>query len=385
MPSTPLSRREVLAAGIALASGCTANSTESVPAFDWPQFGRTPAKTGWLPDAELSVADGTPDWSRPIGGGIGTSLVASGDLICFGTANGVVAHDVADGGRRWRGDLRGTPTGTPAMAGGSVVATAVERPADPGSPAGQVAAFDAASGDRRWHRDLPEAGYVFAPTVADGSTIVRTADRALGLDDTGAVAWELDGLAAFEDPTYPGLADLSPAVHDGVAYVPDPGAVVAYDVDAGEVAWRRSVPKLRSAPAVADGRVFVASVTTGVYALDAATGAVEWHRAATGCWTTPTVTDDAVYATANGDLVALDRAEGTERWRVDLHGDAYAAPLAIGGTVVAGSIGRSAVGVDAASGERAWTFAGSATRNTPTAADGTLFVPDGGSLVAIRD
>lgn len=388
MLSSTISRRRLLAvAGATVLGGCAARSTDASSAFDWPQFGRTPAKTNANPDANLAISDGTPEWSRPVGGGILTSLVASDGLVCFGTDGALAAHGISDGDRRWRGDLRGTPTGTPAVSDGRVVGTSVDRPTDVDSSGGEIAAFDFSSGDRRWHHDLPDAGYVFSPTIASDGVTVRTAERALGLDLTsGDVAWELSGLDAFEDPTYPGLADLSPAVHEGVAYVPNPDGIVAYDTQAQTVGWQQAVPKVRSAPSVAGDRLFVSSVTTGLYAIDASTGDIEWHWKSTGCWTTPAVTADAVFTTANGSLVALDRADGSRRWEFDLHGDAYGAPLVVGDTVVATSIGRASVGVEIESGNSKWVFAGDGTRNTPAAVDGHLYVPDGDrSLTALLD
>jgi outer membrane protein assembly factor BamB len=80
---------------------------------------------------------------------------------------------------------------------------------------------------------------------------------------------------------------------------------------------------------------------------------------------TPTVTADAVYALgSDGDLVAVDRRSGKERWRRQLRTDfggvpgdwAYAeSPLVDGGTVVVAPGGRtSVVALDVATGKERW-------------------------------
>lgn len=389
-----LSRRQfLLAGGVTGLSGCIGRSTAGTSEFDWPQFGRTEAKTSAHSDAELDASDGSSSWSSPVAGGITTSLIATGGSVLFGTDNGISAFDGRAGDREWHATLPGTPTGTPAASGEIVVATATENPAEQTISGATISAFDISSGDSLWQRKLGDSEYVFSPTVTPDVAFVRTANRLLAVTlNTGTTEWELTDLPKFENPADANLVDLSPSVNENVVYVPNPDGVTAYDVERGRVAWTRELPKIRSSPAASGTRVFTSSVSSGVYALDASTGDVDWHWSGTGCWTTPAITRDTVYATANGMLVALDRSDGTKRWEFDAHGDVYGAPLVVGNTVVVGSIGWTAVAVDAGSGvlqspgERRWVFTGHGTRTAPAAADGQLYVPDGNqSLVAIAD
>lgn len=389
-----VSRRQFLiAGGVTGLSGCVGRSTSGTSTFDWPQFGRTEAKTSAYPNAELDVSDGSASWSSPVGGGIVTSLVTADGSVLFGTSGGISAYDGQVGDRQWHAPLSETPTGTPAVSRGTVVATATENPGDQTVSGAIISAFDVSSADLLWQLELEDSEYIFSPTVTANWVLVRTIGRLLAVTpDSGIIEWELTGLPKFEDPANTNLTDLSPAVSESVVYVPNPGGISAYDVEREEIAWNRELPKIRSSPAVAGAQVFASSVSSGIYVLDASTGDVEWHWSGTGCWTTPVITQDTVYATANGMLIALDRSDGTKRWEFDIHGDVYGTPLVVGDTVVAGSIGWTAVAVDTRSGilqspgKREWVFTGYGTRTTPAAADGRLYVPDGNqSLVAIAD
>ncbi len=93
--------------------------------------------------------------------------------------------------------------------------------------------------------------------------------------------------------------------------------------------WRSPVGGKPSAPAVANGMVYVGTDVSRVCALDAQTGARRWTFQADGRVSQPAVADGVVYvSTGGGMLYALDASAGTKRWSYHVGGD-ESAPSAI--------------------------------------------------------
>lgn len=103
--------------------------------------------------------------------------------------------------------------------------------------------------------------------------------------------------------------------------------------DGVTVRWQTEIPTRPAArPVVAAGSVFV-STAAGLRAYDLSDGSRQWGLDDAGqSWPkAPVVHDGTVYLgryDSNGPpLLALDAADGTERWRVDLRGDVSAPPV----------------------------------------------------------
>jgi outer membrane protein assembly factor BamB len=102
---------------------------------------------------------------------------------------------------------------------------------------------------------------------------------------------------------------------------------------------------------------------------------------------TPAIAHDMVYVTASrGQVIALDTAGGTERWRSDLGVKITAAPTVAGAVVLVGTESGVVFGLNAHTGERLWEFttAGMIT-GSPIVAGGTMYVAshDGGLYAVI--
>lgn len=151
----------------------------------------------------------------------------------------------------------------------------------------------------------------------------------------------------------------SPLVADGHVYQHarqgDDEVVWCFDLDSGDVRWRRSyaVPfKMggggewhgkgpKSCPIYANGRIFTMSITGVLSAWDAETGEALWRRdyasrfrKSTPYWgaaTSPIVDGDRVVVHFGGDdegvLVALDVESGDEIWSQGKDGASYSSPL----------------------------------------------------------
>jgi outer membrane protein assembly factor BamB len=124
----------------------------------------------------------------------------------------------------------------------------------------------------------------------------------------------------------------------------------------------------RSSPVVAEGKVITLGVSGTLSCLDAKSGSVVWRKDDfPGAWPrfhtamSPLITDDLCIAQLGkesaGAIVAYDLASGTQKWKWDAEGPAYASPvlLTVGGVrIVATLTARSIVGVAAKDGKLLW-------------------------------
>lgn len=132
-------------------------------------------------------------------------------------------------------------------------------------------------------------------------------------------------------------------------------AVVLLDRTTGEQLWRRGVPGPVAAGPLLEGELlYVATeaVPTGrVLALHLRTGKTEW-QVSSGSVTAPLALagDEVIVATDAGEVLALDRRSGRQRWRRPLHAGVRAAPVPTPAGVVVATIADTVYLLDAARG-----------------------------------
>jgi outer membrane protein assembly factor BamB len=116
-----------------------------------------------------------------------------------------------------------------------------------------------------------------------------------------------------------GTALSRPVIADGIVYVGgDDGWVRALDARTGDRRWRQSVDAAAGTPWLVDGRLHVPT-GDAVVALDPADGAERW-RTPTPNRAGLTVAQHGLYWLSGGELpavVGVD-ADGAERWRTDI-------------------------------------------------------------------
>ncbi|MDX1483013.1 MAG: PQQ-binding-like beta-propeller repeat protein [Alphaproteobacteria bacterium] len=225
----------------------------------------------------------------------------------------------------------------------------------------RIYVFDAASGRRLWARDLRPR---------------EEQDGTLG-----------GGLAAFGGRVY---------VTTGFAQV------LALDAGDGRVLWRRQVSApVRSAPTVADGRVFAVSTDNRTHALEAETGNPLWtHRGAVeqaallGSASPAYESGTLVVAYSSGELFGLRADNGRESWSdflsqrrrtsgISTIADIRASPVIDRGRVIAVSNAGVMVALSLASGTRVWQQAIGATETPWVAGDFIYLVSNDNVLLCV--
>ena len=260
-----------------------------------------------------------------------------------------------------------------------------------------------------WTHRTPGTIATSSPVISGGVAYIGIRDEN-GIENAGVDAVELaTGRTLWHFGT-DGSVNGTPAVHDGMVYVPSiRGTLYALDTASGRQKWKREAeypdsPVLRRSysyysPSIADGRVYWAYQTrtgkaaTGLLtALDPKTGAPIWETPMTGNRMsdgTPAVADGKIFVgeQLTDRVVAYDAATGTRLWQSANNpdgGSQDAAPTAAGGRVFIG-YDNGVIARDANTGAQLWSYRstgggfGDSTASAPAVAGNTLYMgfPDG--------
>lgn len=260
----------------------------------------------------------------------GATVVLADEVVAAGDYN-VVAFDRATGEFRWRFEPED------GYGPGIYLGDADRAAVFTGSPAGRMYAIDARDGSELWTTVIDDGGNttVFAPVVSDDVVVATyttfTAPATGGVVSleraTGRVRWRTAFPPASEKLAATNAAGGPLLVDEVVIATRGDGVVHAFNRDDGAVRWvltgvelpgRQSKDDFRSL--ARSGRTLVAGSLTGVVdGYDIGTRQRKWRYSGelNGSIAFAIAADDRyVYVPyVGGRLVALNAADGTERWR----------------------------------------------------------------------
>ncbi|WP_408956887.1 PQQ-binding-like beta-propeller repeat protein [Natrinema sp. 74] len=311
----------------------------------WPMYRYDAANSGYNPDAQGPKTGVETAWRYSACSEADSRIAVSDGRVYAGGA-------VFDGrtGERIRGEWFES-SGSPSVVDGTVYVTG-----------NGLEARSAATGDERWaFRPNRGGGILSAPTVAADTVYVPGSNTVLyGIDAaTGDERWR------FETE---GRIETTPAVSDGTVYAVDKtNTLYAISAETGEKRWRanQDVDCWRSAPAVANDRLFLGSCDRTVRAVDTADGSTVWQQ--TNEIDVPirrpiAATEMTVFAAGDdGTVVALDAATGRLEWRQTVDAYELGAPVVADEVVYVGEPSRGPSGklfaLDVGDGTVRWQFA----------------------------
>jgi outer membrane protein assembly factor BamB len=300
MPSSGLSRRDVLRTAVLGATGSLAGCLgfefgsdptpipDATPGpDDWPTSGYDARNTRYNAGASPPRTTPDPRWTRNFR--FCHEPVVRGEHVVLNADERTVGVRARDGHPLWRSTSEPWGFETPTLGAERAYVTGVD------------CAFgvDLADGRETWRGRPCHGANTASGTIADGRLYLEYGGYFSALDATGDVTW-----ATARD------ARGSPAVADETGYVATAFSVAAVDLttDPREWPWEDSdddEPAHSSRDAVTEWAVPPEPRVTGP----------RFYRS-------PAVTDDTVYATAErenrpgGELRALARSDGEERWRI---------------------------------------------------------------------
>jgi len=379
----------------------TTSVSASIGPHTWAQIGRTPDNSGFTPEAapfphHVAWAYRT---SKPL---LASPAVVDSHVYLTTGDGRTIALDRHTGQPVWEFHTGWLSSSTPAVAGDAVIFAI--RP-------GRVVSLDRHTGALRWDTHL-KSPIIASPVVVNGTVYLGAADKNLYALDaaTGRQRW------AFATRDW---------VVSAVAYAGDRIIVASQDsrlhVVSAETGRRRLLYEtgigrhIGAAPAVQGDLVYFCSVGGRVWAIDwrATTYPLErgllfwqtnlylWGMLSTppvqkgSVWSrrvggdvrhTPAIAHNTIYVTSSrGQIVALDAATGTERWRADVGVNISAAPTVAGSTVLIGTESGIVFGLDAHTGQMLWEFkTGGKVTGSPIVAGDTMYVAShDGALYAI--
>jgi outer membrane protein assembly factor BamB len=240
-----------------------------------------------------------------------------------------------------------------------------------------------------WTKSTDPSGYFgMSPSVSDG-LVYEGVNQYATSGCANVYAWTTNGKTS---PWFSGLGcgyqlGPAPAEAGGALYYVSSASLLAIEVSArdavsGAVLWDQSIPSnnqpVRSAPAVANGRLFEGSGDGNLYALDASNGSQLWSFPTGGpVNSSPAVAGGIVYVGSDsGTLFAIKAATGKKVWSATFGGAVESSPAVSGGVVYVGADDGSVAAFNAATGAPVWsrTFNGRTFRTSPAVANGIVYI-----------
>jgi outer membrane protein assembly factor BamB len=349
----------------------------------WPQFRFGPERQGWNPlETTLTPANVgtlTEKWKSQ-GANVRSSPTVLGNTVYIGAANKLAIVNATSGVVTGGVAPTGSVGSSAAVFNGVVYF---------GSDDGKVYAANAASGAVLW-TTITGGAVRSSPAVVNGVVYVGSQDgKAYALNaTTGAIVWT----ATIGTP----IGDSTPAVSNGVVYILG-SALVALDATTGATLWTFPVSDIasESSPVVADGRVYFGTGTptaTGtLWALNAATGAFVWNAPVTGRITSaPAVANGVVYVSSGfmgiktiAEVNGFDAATGNKEFFFSPDFEMIeSSPSVANGVVYVGTTVGRIYALNATTSAVLFSFAtGAGIVSSPAVTDGVVYV-NNGSLYA---
>lgn len=139
------------------------------------------------------------------------------------------------------------------------------------------------------------------------------------------------------------------------------GSITAYNVSRGIPSWTTLSAPSESSPLVVGERIFITTFAGEVLCLNKRSGTIEWefsmarkHRVA--IHSSPASDSAAViFGADDGTVIALEAANGKERWRTEAGGAVFGTPSVSNGAVFFGSLDSSMYCVDLSDGRTRWS------------------------------
>lgn len=265
----------------------------------------------------LNAASGTLKWKFSAGDVILSSPAAVNSIVYFGSDDHYIyAADAVTGSLKWKYQTGGNVDSSPVVSTGTVYI---------GSTDGNLYALDAATGSLKWKYNTGSPIVEASPIISNNVVFIGNRNGNLNAVDasSGQSKWVFStgGIS---------LEQAKPSINNGVIYLASwynvnesnqGGSLYAIKESDGSQIWTAlSGQGFTSGPVYADGKVFINSDDTNIYAVEAATGNVVWKNPVIANGAVPTVANGKVYAGGGGAnaFYVLDSNTGNESWKLPL-------------------------------------------------------------------
>ncbi len=351
---------------------------------NWPIFGRTPARTRYLP------AEGVKPPFRKLWRYTGRPLLefppifVGGKLYFVNNSGTAFALDADTGKVLWERSIGRLNASSPAYYRHRLYIVNLVP--------GHIVKLDAKTGRVIWKHSLPGR--------AESSPVVIDRTVYFGCENGDLYALStISGATRWATPLG-GAIKSAPAYYGGTLYVGDYGGYMnAVDAKTGKLKWQSGslgpgfggTGEFYSTPAVAYGRVYAGNNDSRVYSFDIRDGTLAWSYSTGGyAYSGPTVANTrhspptVFIGSFDGNVYALDAKDGSLRWSRPAGGQVVGSLSAIGDIVyVAEFTNDTTSGFMMRSGRRVFHY-GRGTY-TPVISDGRrIFLTGYSSITALQ-
>lgn len=307
--------------------------------------------------------------------------VMSGERIFQLADDGTIkAIDKNDGHTLWERDLGALSASTPAIDGGTVIATVLSRN---GGEGGSVVALRAKTGEIMWSKNLPSRSES-SPLIDHGKVFFGSEDGTVYAlrESNGSTVWTYHASGAVK---------ASPTLYKGILYFGDySGVVQAVGERSGKRIWSvgsEGAPlgsgTFYSTAAVAYGRVYLGNTDGRIYAYEARTGRLAW-AVQTGAYVyaspavapVPGLGPTVFEGSYDGTFYALNARSGAIEWTHPAGGKISGSATVVGNVVYFADLGtHSTTGLNIRTGQSVFSIAEGAF--DPGISDGHKLYLDG--------
>ncbi len=358
---------------------------------DWPIFGHDPRHTGF----SLSSAPRKPILVWKFGSiSMKSSPAVVDGRVFVGASHWLLCLNETDGKLIWsyRTD--------DASGGGDITSSPAvfEDRVFFGSKAGDVYSLNATSGVLIWKYETSGIVDYSSPVVINGRVFIviywygHYYDQGYlyALNATsGTYIWRSE---VFQIDTHDAYS--SPAVADGRVFVGIGGRVCSLNETTGERIWTYVTEASvgRSSPVVVNGRVFVGSLgywlTAKVYSINATTGKQIWN------YTTPSRIDSSPavangrvsIASEDGNIYSLNETTGANIWTYKASPRIISNPAVANGMILIGESRKDGrlMALNETTGELVWSYVvGDIGTSSPAVSNGKVFVGTSEGIVCV--
>jgi outer membrane protein assembly factor BamB len=262
---------------------------------------------------------------------------------------------------------------------------------------GRLASVDLKDGRVLWTIDMPSA---HAPAAGDGLVFVPAGDRLSAVDVHGTQRWSVPVNGGFSVPplwdagwllaptaggevlclrardgavlwtrSLGAPAAARPVIAGARTFIPlRDGRLIALDLRSGEVLWEQQLAGAPAVPLALEERLFVGAAGRRFYSLSTETGRPHWVWTSMGGAVNagPVLDTRNVYFTAFDNVLrALDRFNGSQRWKAGLPFRPYGDPILLGDLVLVTGVGPEARAYRTSDGRLAAEFNGTSDLAAP--------------------
>lgn len=359
--------------------------------------GASSAQTNANPSSPPIETAPTARWSYTATKDVHTLIVADGRVFFTADDRHLYAVDAATGRELWHTYFAAGLGGTPAYSDDALLVC---------DNTDTVYRIQPNTGEIVWEFALGSTSTVYgagdsppSPIVARDLVYVSTKPALYALSiETGDPRWiRRPGATGESLLTYPAVSAGRVVVGEWTWGPLGPEAenrgVYAYDAETGDPLWEnsprtmdRGVHRILNPPALTPDAAYVTSERNEVHRLDATTGEIVWtHALGEVGYGTPsglTVTDSTVYLYVTRSILALALKTGESRWQRSVNVWMSGLRPPADSSQLYTWVGNQLWALDAASGERQWTYPG--LRGSIVVTGGTLYVADEKTITALE-